>query len=267
VYVTNLNSAPTASYIGCYNNSPDTLSTNIVPIMNSTNSVNGFVSSASSVYQTNNTTFGPWAAFDQDINTFWHSNVVYNNSQYTGTNTMSVKTSDGSTNIISGESLTITLPSIFTLTSYDIQGRQDCCGNSPMTANGRNPNSWYIVGYNSSNNTWTQVDYQQTTNYNISKLTFTIANPQPYNAYAIIIVTVGDNSAPADQKTCVQIASWNLYTNSNPNSAETNAMIDSGLGATTVENCQSYAIDNGYQYYGMQKLQNGSTANCCLWTT
>ena len=265
VYVTNLNSAPTASYIGCYNNSPDTLSTNIVPIMNSTNSVNGFVSSASSVYQTNNTTFGPWAAFDQDINTFWHSNYpVYSNGQYTGTNTMSVKTSDGSTNIISGESLTITLPTVFTLTSYDIQGRQDCCGNSPMTANGRNPNSWYIVGFNSSNNTWNQVDYQQTTNYNISKLTFKIANPQPYNAYAIIIVTVGDNSAPADMKTCVQIASWNLYTNSNTNSAETNGMIDSGLGATTVENCQNYAIDNGYQYYAMQKLQSGGAANCMV---
>ena len=267
VYVTNLNSSPVASYIGCYNNSPDTLTTNIVPIMNSTNSVNGFVSSASSVYQNNNTTFGPWAAFDQDINTFWHSNVVYNNSQYTGTNTMSVITSDGSTTTISGESLTITLPSVFTLTSYDIQGRQDCCGNSPMTANGRNPNTWYIVGFNSSNNTWKQVDYQQTTNYNISKLTFKIANPQPYSAYAIIIVTVGDNSAPVDQKTCVQISSWNLYTNNNTNSAETNGMIDSGLGATTIENCQNYALDNGYQYYGMQKLQNGSTgstANCMV---
>jgi len=275
VYVSSLNNSSSAPYIGCYNNA-ENVKTLVVPKMNSTNSINGFVSSASSTYQSNNTTFGPWNAFDQNINTYWHSEYPrYSNGQYTGTNSLSIVNSDGSTSAINGEWLQMSLPGIntsnpspVTLTSYDIQGRQDCCGANPMTANGRNPHTWYIVGYDNSSKKWYQVDYQDTTttnaNYNKSLISYTVpsANQKPYTAYAIIVTTVGDNSAPSSTKTCVQISSWNLYTNTA--SAGNNAMIDSNLGYTTIDNCQSYALDNGYQFYGMQTQQSDGTASCMV---
>lgn len=275
VYVSSLTNSSSASYIGCYNNA-EMVKTLIVPKLNSTNLVNGFSSSASSVYTSNNTTFGPWNAFDQNINTYWHSEYPrYSNGQYTGTNSLSVVKSDGSTASINGEWLQISMPGIntsnpspVTLTSYDIQGRQDCCGANPMTANGRNPHTWYIVGYNNSDKKWYEVDYQDTTttnaNYNKSMISYTVpsSNQKPYTAYAIIVTTVGDNSAPSNQKTCVQISSWNLYTNTA--AAGNNAMIDSNLGFTTIDNCQSYALDNGYQFYAMQARQSDGTATCMV---
>ena len=275
VYVSSLNNNPSAAYIGCYNNS-ENVKTLIVPKMNSTNSINGFVSSASSTYQSNNNTFGPWKAFDQNINTYWHSEYPrYSNGQYTGTNSLSVVNSDGTTSAINGEYLVISMPGIntsnpspVTLTSYDIQGRQDCCGDNPMTANGRNPHTWYIVGYDNNSKKWYQVDYQDTTsnnaNYNKNLISFSVpnANQKPYTAYAIIVTTVGDNSAPSSTKTCVQISSWNLYTNTTATGND--AMIDSNLGYTTIDSCQSYALDNGYQYYAMQTQQSDGTASCMV---
>lgn len=275
VYVSSLNNSSSASYIGCYNNA-ENVKTLVVPKMNSSNSVNGFLSSASSIYQTNNNTFGPWGAFDQNINTYWHSEYPrYSNGQYTGSTSLSVVKSDGNTSTIKGEWLKITMPGIntsnpspVTLTSYDIQGRQDCCGANPMNANGRNPHTWYIVGYNNSDKKWYQVDYQDTTttnvNYNKNLISFSIpsANQKPYTAYAIIVTTVGDNSAPSSTKTCVQISSWNLYTNTA--AAGNNAMIDSNLGYTTIDSCQAYALDNGYQYYGMQAQQSDGKAACMV---
>ena len=275
VYVSSLTNSSSASNIGCYNNA-EMVNTLLVPKMNSTNLVNGFLSSASSTYTSNNTTFGPWNAFDQNINTYWHSEYPrYSNGQYTGTISLSVVKSDGTTAAIQGEFLAISMPGVntsnpspVTLTSYDIQGRQDCCGANPMTANGRNPHTWYIVGYNNSDKKWYEVDYQDTTttnaNYNKSMISYKIpsSNQKPYSSYAIIVTAVGDNSAPSSTKTCVQISSWNLYTSTA--ATGNNAMIDSNLGFTTIDNCQSYALDNGYQFYAMQAQQSDGTATCMV---
>jgi hypothetical protein len=212
-----------------YNNQTEAASvkTNFVPKMNSTNNVNGFKCDGSSVYQNNNT-YGAWSAFDQDVSTFWSSELTYSNGEYTGTVSLPVVLQNGTTSAIKGEILSIYMPGIYTenptnmtLTSYDIQGRQDnCCGDNPQTANTRNPHSWLIVGYDNNLKTWNYVDEQTTTNYNISLQSFNVSNPKPYTGYAIIVKTVGDdNSSPSNDKNSVQISSWTLYTDTSTNTS------------------------------------------------
>lgn len=250
-----------SSYVGCYNNIPESTEIMFVPKMNSSNNVNGYKSEASSVYQNNNNFTGPWNAFDQNINTWWHSNTDssysynVNTGQYTGSSVLSYQNSSGDQETIKGEYLIIDLPTPTPLTRYEIQGRQGCCGQP----NGRDPNTWYILGWN---NGWNQVDYQSNVSFDWKIKSFTISNPKPYTAYVIVVTVVGDNKAGARNRSCVQIATWNLYTTSNyvgtPNSAMTNA------GQMNYEQCQTYAVNSGKQYFALQSVDNNGVGNCMI---
>jgi len=175
VYVNTMINNPQSSYVGCYNNLPPSTEIMFVPKMTSSNTANGYYAYASSVYQNNNDFTGPWNAFDRNINTWWHSytdsaNNLYNGTtgQYTGT----TQTDILNVGAVNGEWLQLNLPgassnasananaTAFPLTRYEIQGRQGCCGNP----NGRDPNTWYIVGWNGSG--WVQVDYQSNISFN-----------------------------------------------------------------------------------------------------
>jgi hypothetical protein len=257
VFVNSVVKNPQSSYVDCYNNVPPSTQIMFVPKMNSSNSVNGYNSYASSVYQANNT-YGPWCAFDQNVNTFWHSytqssEYLYNanSGQYTGTQQTPIT---GNSSPVKGEWLQINAPKPISLTRYDLQGRQGCCGDP----NGRDPNTWYILGFN--NGSWYQVDYQTNISFNQKMLSFNISNPAPYTAYRIVIIVVGDSKSPAGNRSCVQIATWNLYTSSNLLNNPTPAMTN--VGQMNFEQCQSYAVNSGNKYFGLQSVDNNGVGNC-----
>ena len=271
VYVNTMLNNPQSSYVGCYNNIPPSTEIMFVPKMTSSNSANGYYAYASSVYQSNNDFTGPWNAFDQNVNTWWHSytssaNNLYNGTtgQYTGT----TQTSILNVGAVNGEWLQLNLPgasgnasdnanaTAFPLTRYEIQGRQGCCGNP----NGRDPNTWYIVGWNGSG--WVQVDYQSNIDFNWKLLSFTVSNPTPYSAYKIIVTVTGSNAGGAGDRSCVQIATWNLYTSSNFVSNPQPAMTN--VGSMNYEQCQIYAVNSGNQYFGLQSVDNNGNGNCMV---
>ena len=267
VYASRLIDNPSSSYVGCYNDKPPATDLVLVPVMGPTNEVNGFSAVASSIYQNNNDFAGPWCAFDNNVNTWWHSNTdstfTYdaNSGQYLGSNGINMIDSNGKSINIAGEWLQITFPNLNAVTKYSIQGRQGCCGQP----NGRDPNTWYIVGL--KDNQWYQVDYQTNISFNWNMLSFNISNPQPYISYAIITTVVGDSNATSGYRNCVQIATWNLIVSSDSTfTDDQRAMIfnPSVIGYTTIENCQQYAVDNGYQYFGMQDYRTDGTAACLV---
>jgi hypothetical protein len=184
------------------------------PQMTSSNNANGYVATASSVYQNNNGFTGPWNAFDNNVNTWWHTftdspNNLYNGTsgQYTGITQLTFTNSSGSQTTVKGEWLQLKLPSALPLTRYVIQGRQGCCGNP----NGRDPNTWYILGWDGSR--WHQVDYRSNIAFNWGILSFSVSNPKPYSSYLIITTVTGSNAIGVGDRSCLQIATWNLYTN------------------------------------------------------
>jgi hypothetical protein len=65
VFVNQLVSNPQDKYIGCYNDKPQATEIKFVPKMNSSNTVSGYTSRASSIYLNDNNIWGPWAAFDK----------------------------------------------------------------------------------------------------------------------------------------------------------------------------------------------------------
>jgi hypothetical protein len=266
VYAAKLINNPTSDYVGCYNDKPSATDVNVVPIMGSTNEVNGFTALASSVYQNNNSFAGPWCAFDNNVNTWWHSNensgFLYdiNTGQYIGNSSLNVILTSGENKNIPGEWLQIVFPTVNTITKYSIQGRQGCCGQP----NGRDPNTWYIVGL--KDNQWYQVDYQTNVSFNWKMLSFNIANPQSYISYAIVTTIVGDSKA-VGTRDCLQIATWNLIISSDSTmSDDKRAMIwnPTAIGYTTLDSCQQFAVDNGYQYFGMQDYKADGTAACLV---
>jgi hypothetical protein len=261
VFVNSTVKNPQSSYINCYNNLPPSTQIMFVPKMNSSNNVNGYRSSASSVYNNDNNFTGPWNAFDQNLNTWWHSGVgsanLYNanSGQYTGTQQTSIS---GKSSPVKGEWLQLNLPSAIPLTKYEIQGRQGCCGNP----NGRDPNTWYILGLNASNNTWNQVDYKANISFNSKMLSFNVSDTRTFNAYRILITVAGDSKSPAGNRSCVQIGTWNLYTSSNsvsnPKSAMTNA------GQMNFDQCQTYSLNSGNKYFALQSVSNTGVGNCMV---
>ena len=260
VYVNTMLNNPQSSYVGCYNNIPPSTEIMFVPKMTSSNSANGYVATASSVYQNNNNFTGPWNAFDKNINTWWHTSAdgdgnFYdsNNGQYTGTQETSIIHEFFP---LKGEWLQINTPNPIALTRYEIQGRQDCCG----TPNGRDPNTWYILGY--KDGSWYQIDYRTNVSFNQKMLSFNISNPTPYSAYRIVIAVVGNNGAPAGTRNCVQIGTWNLYTSSNFVNNPKSAM--NSVGTMNYEGCQSYAVNSGNQYFGLQSVDNNGNGNCMV---
>jgi hypothetical protein len=269
VFVNSVVKNPQSSYINCYNNVPPSTQIMFVPKMNASNSVNGYNTYASSVYNNDNNFTGPWNAFDQNVNTWWHSGVssssnLYNanSGQYTGTTQVPFTNSSGVQTSVKGEFLQINLPGVGTsnstsipLTKYEIQGRQGCCGNP----NGRDPNTWYILGWTPSGG-WQQVDYQSNISFNYKMLSFNVSNPKPCSAYLIIITVAGDSKAPAGNRSCVQIGTWNLYTSSNSVNNPTPAMTN--VGQMNFEQCQSYAVNSGNKYFGIQSVDNTGVGNC-----
>jgi hypothetical protein len=161
VFTNTLNENPTSRYVGCYNDRPPRTTIFIVPIMTSTNDANGFIATASSVYHNNNS-WGPWCVFTRNNQNIWHSTVGginrYNNrtGNYEGTiETIGTET-------IRGEWIQIMMPpgQGYTLTEYEIQGRQGCCGNE---GTGRSPNNWVLLGLDETN-VWREIDRQNEQN-------------------------------------------------------------------------------------------------------
>jgi hypothetical protein len=269
VFVNTLVENPTSSYIGCYNNKPPVTTIKFNPIMNSSNSSNGYYAYASSVYQNNNDFTGPWHAFDNDINTFWHSaadsddaiNHLYdiNTGVYEGISGVTFINSSGQQVTMMGEYLQLNLPNLIPLTRYDIQGRQDCCGDP----NGRDPNTWYILGR--KNNDWYEVDYQSNISFNMKMKSFNVLNPQSYEDYIILITLVGGENSY--YRSCVQISIWDLYTSSEVDFDDSNSgMIfnSESVGYVTNEQCQQYAVNHGFKYFGQQDAQTDGTSACLV---
>lgn len=280
VYVTKLINNPTTSYIGCYNDKP--ISTNVIaiPLMNSSNLANGFGSNASSIFRNNNKLYGPWAAFDQNPNTFWHSSsdisTKYNETTgvYEGKNQVIFNSINSGILTVKGEYLQIDMPNINNETTntgtnqtikvvqYDIAPRID---NKLFLT--RSPNTWYLLGYRKTTGQWYEVDRKIGEKFTSSmSKTYYVTNPGDYSAYIILTEKVGND----DQKTIrssLQIAELKLYSNSE--STFTNAdraMIynSSAIGYTTFEKCKKYSLDNDYQYFGLQDLQSNGTAMCLV---
>uniref|UniRef100_A0A6C0KRR4 Apple domain-containing protein n=1 Tax=viral metagenome TaxID=1070528 RepID=A0A6C0KRR4_9ZZZZ len=243
IYVSSLINNPNSNYIGCYNDIPNLTNINIIPIMNSSNNVNGFISTSSSVYLSNNDTFGPWAALDQNSNTYWSSETLYNSETglYEGANSISS---------LSGEYLAISLPGINTVSSQLSSINQYSL--TPSSNTGSSPNSWYILGYN--NNQWVQIDRQvdQQFTSSLAKV-YSISDPNKYSGFCLLVDKVGPNIKS------VQIAEWNLY--SNVLSTNAGAMIIQNSNSGTFEQCQQYAIDNSYQYFA---YQSNGLATCSV---
>ena len=263
VFVNSLVKNPQSRYLACLNNIPAVTEIMFVPKMNSSNTANGYYTSASSVFQNNNDFTGPWCAFDQNIDTWWHTNTDSGNNnydantgQYTGTNLVTFNNSSGGQTTVKGEYLYIYSPSQIPLTRYEIQGRQGCCGQP----NGRDPNTWYILSL--YNGVWNQIDYQTNISFNWKMLSFNVSNPTPSNYYLILTTVAGDNNAPAGTRSCVQIATWNLYTSSNfvnnPMPSMTN------IGQMNFDQCQNYAVNSGSYLFGLQGVDGNGNGNCMV---
>ena len=262
VFVNSVVNNPSSSYVGCYNNTPPATEVIFVPVMNSSNNVNGYMTYSTSNYQGNNQ-WGAWAAFDRNPNDFWHQEVSgqndYNSTTgvYTGVNYVGYYAS-GQPTTSKGEYIQVNLPGVNTsnavsipLTKYDIQGRQGCCGANGIT--GRSPNSWVVLGYNSGS--WYLVDQRDNQALNFELRTYYVSNPQPYQAYIFLTTNCGN-------RYCVQIAQWNLYTSSNYVTNPTQAMTNAGQ--MNFDQCQEYALLSGNQYFGLQAVNGSGVGNCMI---
>lgn len=267
VYVNSLVNNPTSSYLGCYNNQAPSQDVLVSPRMNASNNVNGVITQATSVWSFNNDFTGPWRAFDGDANTFWHSNdsnpnINYdsNTGVYKGTYSTPFHNKSGQYVNAIGEHLYIlfTQSAPFPLTKYSVQGRQGCCGDP----NGRDPNTWYILGYNTQKpgDGWVEIDYQSNVSFNWQKRSFTVQDAKPCNFYVFVITVAGAPTAK-DYRNSVQISTWDLYTSSNT-TASNPAM--KNVGKMDIESCQSYALNSGNQYFGLQSTDSNGIGNCMV---
>lgn len=270
VYASNLLNNPSSSYVGCYNDKPPSSNINVVPVMNSSNSVNSFKSFASSVYLGNNDAVGPWAAFDQNPNTFWHSEVStstnYNASTgvYEGSRVLNV----ANVGNVAGEYVHINLPArtnqdpsqYITVKQYSLAPRLDL-----ITT--RSPNSWYVLGWKDENQQWYPIDRQQNQNFTSgTPKVYNVANPGSYSAYLLLVDKVG-NDDQTTNRYCVQVSEWNLFMNSDSTfTNDKRAMIwnPDMIGYTSFDKCQEFAVDNGYQYFGLQDVQQDGNAACLV---
>jgi hypothetical protein len=268
IYVNTLVNNPSSSYVGCYNNIPESTDVIFVPTMNGSNSVNGYNSYATSILWEGG---APCYAFDRNPNTYWHSNVNaetnYDSAtgEYYGIHYLNYYNGSGKAETAKGEWLQIDLPGINTqnatnipLTKYDLQGRQDCCGWNGV--NGRTPNSWVILGY--KDGSWYLVDKRENECPNYALKTFYIIDPKPYQSYIFLITNCGSPNDKSGSRYCVQISQWNLYTSSNYLDNPTPAMTN--VGQMNFDQCQQYAVNTGNTYFGLQGLDNNGNGNCMV---
>ena len=273
VFVNRLTTNPKETYKGCYRDKPPATEIMFIPQMNNTNSVSGFSCVASSIYQQNNDFAGPWRAFDGDVNTFWHSEVYSDSTgwgpydawtgEYKGNLAQSYTDSNGD-NTAKGEYLELRAPNNFVLTKYDVQGRQDCCGNP----NGRSPNSWVILGWDGVGGSgWKLIDKQDNQALDYAMKTYFISNSLPYQWFRFITTNCGNPGDRSGNRYCVQISIWNLYTSSDAFFTDSQrAMIrdPSQIDRVDLETCKTYAAQNGYTYFGMQDVQSDGNAQCLV---
>jgi len=267
VYAGKLINNPSSNYIGCYNDKPQSTNVNVVPVMNSSNNVNGFISQASSVYLGNNESVGSWAAFDQNPNTIWHSEVSsatnYNDSTgvYEGSNGINIS----NIGTVSGEFLQINMPGINTSSAQNITINQYSLAPRLDLITTRSPNSWYVLGW--KDNKWYQVDRQQNQNFTSgTPKVYNVSSPGSYSAYILLVDKVG-NSDQTNNCFCVQVAEWNLFMNSDSTfTNDKRAMIFNPdiISYTSFDKCQEYAVDNGYKYFGLQDVQPDGNAACLV---
>jgi hypothetical protein len=268
VYVNSLVKNPKDKFLGCYNDIPQTTEINFVPIMNYTNNMSGYISKASSIYLNNNNICGPWAAFDRNSSTFWHSEVSastnYNGITgiYNGTNGWQYKDANGKMVNVKGEWISIECPPGQVLTKYEIQGRQGCCGNP----SGRSPNSWVVIGGVYNQSYYELVDKKDNQNLNFELRSYNINNPKKYNFYIFLTINCGNSGNKDKNRYCVQISQWNLYTSSNYTlTDDKHAMtFNSTIGNTDFDGCKNYAPQNGYQFFGLQNGKKDGTFNCVV---
>ena len=260
VFVNKLVKNPTTTYVGCYNNSQPVTYIQFSPTtMTSTNSVNGYTANGSSIYNNYNDTYGPWCAFDGNVNTWWHtideSGYTYNSTTglYEGNNSIPYTDSTGTLQTVKGEFLQLNLPSATVLTKYELQGRPGM----PQ----RDPNTWYILGANVG---WSLVDYQSNVSLNGQLTSFTIPNTTAYSSYIILVTQVGcPTCSSTNDCSLLQIATWNLYT-SNASSTNNPAMTQASSDYITYDQCSQYAIENGYTTFGLQNTQSDGTGQCMV---
>jgi archaellum component FlaC len=273
VFVNSIVNNPKNKYVDCYNNSATFTEIMFVPPMNSSNLVNSYQSLASSIYKNDNSNFGPWRAFNRGNDWFWHSEVSsstgYNSKtgEYTGSNFVNYVNSSGESLTAKGEFITINLPGVNTsnptsipITKYELQGRNNCseCGNP----SGRTPNSWLILGY--KDGTWYLVDQRDNQEFIEGEIkTYTISNPTPYQGYIFITIICGSSNDNSGNRYCVQIAQWNLYTSSNYVSTNAQTAM-TNAGQMNFEQCQSYAIESGNRYFGIQTIDDNGIGNCMI---
>ena len=267
VYTSKLINNPTSEYIGCYNDKPPSTNVNVVPVMNSSNTVNGFISGASSVYLGNNNSVGAWAAFDKNPKTIWHSEESSDTNYNTTTGVYEGSNSVNIVNVgnVSGEFLQIDMPGVNTSSAQNVTVNQYSLAPYLDLITTRSPNSWYVVGW--KDNQWSIVDRQQNQSFtNGTPKVYNVSNPGGYSSYILLVDKVGNDNQTKNRYS-VQIAEWNLFMNSDTlMSDDKRAMIwnSSTIGYTTIDKCQEYAVDNGYKYFGLQDYKQDGTAACLV---
>jgi hypothetical protein len=146
-------------------------------------------------------------AFDNNLNTYWHSNYpIY--TAATGIYINGDARASLTAGIYAGEWLQIKTPTPILLLSYSLVGR-------PGFETNRSPRKFWILGSNDDGANWSLVDTQ--TNINtwagpqVLK-TFTISNPGTtyFNIFRIVVNEVGNLTTGASGQDSVQIATWNL---------------------------------------------------------
>jgi hypothetical protein len=273
VYASTLLNNPTSSYIGCYNDKPPVTNVSIVPLYNSSEWNAGFGIGWSSTYQNNYDLYGGPNVFGQDPNKYWHTNedsqYSYNDQTgiYQGTGGKSVYTINSGLQTILGENLQVFFPNAGTdnsqkivLTQYALAPRlDDCC----LTT--RSPNSWYIAGL--KDNALYEVDRQVNQQFTDGNpKSYNVSQPGSYDSYVIIVDKVGNDDKTSNRNS-LQIANWTLFSNTNyifNDDQRAMTWNPDAIGYTTYDNCQKYAVDNGYQYFGLQDYKADGTAACLV---
>jgi hypothetical protein len=234
-----------------------------MPIMTSSNTSNGYNVAASSTYSNDNADFGPWRAFDQNPNTYWHSfdnsTHGYNGTSgdYIGSSSVTYVPAGGTSNsaLVKGEFLHAQSPhnQNSLLQSYNISPRRESnfweC---------RNANSWILLGRlmtgNNDTGYWYIVDTQSNQSFSSvdAILTFSVNSTIAYNEYCLVVTKVGNNSVSSNRIT-LQIGEWDLYgTMQGSSSSQSHPMDVLGNGTTTsYDQCSKMALQGGYKYFGV----------------
>ena len=269
VYASKLVNNPTSEYVGCYNDFPTETLISIVPVMNSSNVSRASMNSAGqnalawSIYDGNiSGSFGPWAAFDGNPNTFWHSrDGLYNRA--TGIYQGEASTGVYGVGNVRGDILYLQGFGTGTvLNQYSIAPRLG--GWAPI----RSPNSWYVLGLLYSDMQWHVLDRQQNQNFRSDDAkVYNIKNPtNGYYDMILLVDKVGNDDTPDDRQS-VQVAEWKLFTSSLYSRSESQRATiwnPSVIGYTTYDKCQEYAVENGYKYFGLQNVQPDGSAACLV---